>query len=64
MQIIVGNSVCVSACLWMALAQLTENMDPMYIIPKQLCESHDDAPEPNSCFRCNSTCPIMGLSKR
>ena len=44
---VIGNSVCVLAflfvCMLMALAQLTDKMDPMYIIPKDRPEPHDDA---------------------
>ena len=38
-----SNSVCLSACMWMAFAQLTDKMDPMYIIPKDPPKPHDDA---------------------
>ena len=31
---IIGNSASLLDCMSMALAQLTDKMDPMYIIPK------------------------------
>ena len=43
---VIGNSVClffVCVCLSSALAQLTDNMDPMYIIPKLSSESEMNA---------------------
>ena len=33
---VIGNSVCLSVCLWMALALPTDKMDPKYIIPNVL----------------------------
>ena len=33
----------VCACMSLALAQLTDKIDPMYIIPKDRPEPHDDA---------------------
>ena len=33
--------------MYVALAQLTDKMDPMYIIPSELARSHDDAHKKN-----------------
>ena len=34
---------CVFACVYEAVAQLTDKIDPMYIIPKDRPGPHDDA---------------------
>ena len=43
---VIGNSVCLCVCLyvcmWMHFAQLTDKMDPKYIIPSELAGFHDD----------------------
>ena len=36
-------SKCLLVCVWRHFAQLTDKMDPMYIIPKSSCEFHNDA---------------------
>ena len=44
---VIGNSacvfVCVHVCMYAAVAQLTEKMDAMYIIPKDQPEPGNDA---------------------
>ena len=36
------NCVCLLVCMSAALAQLTDKMDPMYIIPKEASECYDE----------------------
>ena len=46
---VIGNSVCLFVCiLSIALAQLTDKMDPMYIISFEPSGSHDDEHKKNS----------------